>query len=36
MERLWRECRLYQIAPVSQEMALNYVSQHVLRLPRSY
>ena len=36
VERLWREVRLYRIAPVSQEMALNYLSQHVLDLPRSY
>lgn len=36
VERLWREVRLYRIAPVSQEMALNYLSQHVLGLPRSY
>jgi len=36
VERLWREIRLYRIAPISQEMALNYLSQHVLGLPRSY
>lgn len=36
VERLWREVRLYRIAPISQEMALNYLSQHVLDLPRSY
>jgi acyl-CoA dehydrogenase len=36
VERLWREVRLYKIAPVSQQMALNYVSEHVLGLPRSY
>ena len=36
VERLWREVRLYRIAPVSQEMALNYLSQHVLGLPKSY
>lgn len=36
VERLWREVRLYRIAPISQEMALNYLSQHVLGLPRSY
>jgi len=36
VERLWREIRLYRIAPISQEMVLNYLSQHVLGLPRSY
>jgi len=36
VERLWREIRLYKIAPVSQEMALNYLAEHVLGLPRSY
>jgi acyl-CoA dehydrogenase len=36
VERLWREVRLYRLAPVTQEMALNYLSQHVLGLPRSY
>ncbi|HEV8640487.1 MAG TPA: acyl-CoA dehydrogenase family protein [Methylomirabilota bacterium] len=36
VERLWREIRLYKIAPISQEMVLNYLSEHVLGLPRSY
>ena len=27
---------IYRIAPISQEMVLNYLSQHVLHLPRSY
>jgi alkylation response protein AidB-like acyl-CoA dehydrogenase len=36
VERLWREARLYRIAPVSQEMVLNYLAQHVLELPKSY
>ena len=36
VERLWREIRLYKIAPVSQQMALNYRAEHVLGLPRSY
>jgi len=36
VERWWRELRLLRIAPVSQQMALNYVGQHVLDLPRSY
>ena len=36
IERLWREVRLYKIAPISQQMALNYLAEHVLELPRSY
>jgi hypothetical protein len=36
VERLWREVRLYKIAPVSQQMALNYLAERVLGLPRSY
>lgn len=36
VERFWRESRLLKIAPISQEMVLNYVSQKVLGLPRSY
>lgn len=36
VERYWREVRVMKIAPISQEMILNYVSEHVLGLPRSY
>ena len=36
VERYWRESRLMKIAPISQEMILNYVAEHVLGLPRSY
>jgi acyl-CoA dehydrogenase len=36
VERLWREVRLYRLAPVSNHLVLNYISQHVLDLPRSY
>lgn len=36
VERLWRESRLFRLAPISQEMVLNYVSEHVLNLPKSY
>jgi acyl-CoA dehydrogenase len=36
IERKWRECRLYQIAPISTNMILAYIGQHVLGLPRSY
>lgn len=36
VERYWREARLLRVAPISEEMILNYVSQHTLGLPRSY
>jgi hypothetical protein len=36
VERLWREVRLYKIAPVSQQMVLNHIAEHVLGLPKSY
>ena len=36
VERYWREVRLMRIAPVPQEMVLNYLAEHVLGLPRSY
>jgi acyl-CoA dehydrogenase len=36
VERYWKEARLMKLAPISQEMILNYVSEHVLGLPRSY
>ncbi|HUI25580.1 MAG TPA: acyl-CoA dehydrogenase family protein [Candidatus Kryptonia bacterium] len=36
VERYWREARLMRLAPISQEMALNFVAEHVLDLPRSY
>jgi acyl-CoA dehydrogenase len=36
IERYFREARLMRIAPISQEMVLNYVAEHVLGLPRSY
>ena len=36
VERYWREARLIKIAPVSQEMVLNFVSNKVLGLPKSY
>jgi len=35
VERYWREARLMSIAPVTQEMVLNYVA-HVMGLPRGY
>ncbi len=36
VERYWREARLQRLAPISQEMVLNYVTEHVMGLPRSY
>lgn len=36
VERYFREARLMQIAPISQEMVLSYLAQHLLGLPRSY
>ena len=36
IERKFRETRLYQIAPISTNMILSYVSEHVLGMPRSY
>ena len=36
IERKWRESRLYQIAPISTNMVLAYVGQHVLGMERSY
>jgi len=36
VERKWREVRLYQIAPISTNMILAYIAQHVLGLERSY
>ena len=36
VERKFRETRLYQIAPISTNLILAYVAEHVLGLPRSY
>jgi acyl-CoA dehydrogenase len=36
IERMWRESRLMKIAPVSQQMVLNYIAQKMLGLPKSY
>lgn len=36
VERIWRETRIYQIAPVSTNLILAYIGQNILRLPRSY
>lgn len=36
VERYFREARLLRVAPIPQEMVLNYLAEHVLGLPRSY
>jgi alkylation response protein AidB-like acyl-CoA dehydrogenase len=36
VERKYREARLYQVAPVSTNLILAYLAEHVLGLPRSY
>jgi acyl-CoA dehydrogenase len=36
IERKWRECRIAQIAPISTNLILAYLGQHVLGMPRSY
>jgi acyl-CoA dehydrogenase len=36
VERKFREARLYQVAPISTNLILSYVAEHVLGLPRSY
>ena len=35
-ERWWREVQLFRLAPLTQQMTLNFIGQHVLGLPRSY
>jgi len=36
IERKWRESRIYQTAPISTNLILAHIGQHVLGLPRSY
>ena len=36
VERKWREARLFQIAPVSTNLVLAYIGEHILGMPRSY
>lgn len=36
IERKYREARLYQIAPISTNLILSYLAEHVLKMPRSY
>jgi acyl-CoA dehydrogenase len=36
VERKWRETRLFQVAPISTNLVLAYIGQHILGMPRSY
>ena len=36
IERKYREARLYQVAPISTNLILSYIAEHVLGMPRSY
>jgi acyl-CoA dehydrogenase len=36
VERKFRETRLYQVAPISTNLVLSYIAEHVLGMPRSY
>jgi acyl-CoA dehydrogenase len=36
IERKFRETRLYQVAPISTNLILSYIAEHVLGMPRSY
>lgn len=36
IERKFRETRLYQVAPISTNLILSYMGEHVLKMPRSY
>ena len=36
VERKWRESRLYRTAPISNNLVLSFISEHLLGLPRSY
>ncbi len=36
IERKFRETRLYQVAPISTNLILSYIAEHILGMPRSY
>jgi acyl-CoA dehydrogenase len=36
IERKFRETRLYQVAPISTNLILSYIAEHVLEMPRSF
>lgn len=36
VERKWRETRLHQIAPISTNLVLSYIAEHMLGMPRSF
>jgi acyl-CoA dehydrogenase len=36
IERWWREVQLFRLAPITQQMTLNYTGEHILGMPKSY
>jgi len=36
VERWWREVQLFRLAPLTQQMSLNFIGEHVLGMPKSY
>ena len=36
IERKFRETRLYQVAPISTNLVMSFISEHVLGMPRSF
>ena len=36
VERLFRESMIMRIAPISEQMILNFIGEHVLGMPKSY
>ena len=36
IERKFRETRLFQVAPISTNLILSYIAEHILELPRSF
>ena len=36
VERWWREIQLVRVAPISQQMTMNYIAEHIMGMPKSY
>jgi len=36
IERWWRDMQLLRLAPITQQMTLNYIAEHILGMPKSY
>lgn len=36
IERWWREVQVFRLAPITQQMTMNYIGEHILGMPRSY